>query len=77
MDFPAVLSAANELSLDDRLRLVETVWDGIAAERPDVLLTDAQRAEIDRRVADDDASPDDIVPWEQVKAEALARAKRQ
>jgi putative addiction module component (TIGR02574 family) len=39
------------------------------------LLTDAQRRELERRVAEDDASPDDVVPWEQVKAQAHSRLK--
>jgi putative addiction module component (TIGR02574 family) len=38
-------------------------------------LTEAQRRELQRRVAEDDACPDDVVPWEQVKAQALARLK--
>jgi putative addiction module component (TIGR02574 family) len=37
------------------------------------LLTDTQRNELRLRVAEDDASPEDVVPWEQVKALALAR----
>jgi putative addiction module component (TIGR02574 family) len=32
------------------------------------LLTEAQRRELERRVAEDDANPDDVVPWEQVLA---------
>jgi putative addiction module component (TIGR02574 family) len=77
MDFPSALSAVNELSLDDRLQLVEAVWDRIAAEQPDSFLSEVQRNELDRRLAAADAAPSDIVPWEQVKAEALSRANRQ
>ena len=40
------------------------------------VLTQAQRAELERRCDDDDANPDDAIPWEQVKAEALARWSR-
>jgi Putative addiction module component len=39
-------------------------------------LSDAQRQELDRRIADDDSNPDDLISWEQIKAEALARLKR-
>jgi hypothetical protein len=39
-------------------------------------LTEAQRTELMRRLAEDDSYPDDVVPWEEVKAEALARWKR-
>jgi len=37
------------------------------------VLTPAQRTELGRRCDDDDLNPDDAVPREQVKAEALAR----
>jgi putative addiction module component (TIGR02574 family) len=40
------------------------------------LLTEAQRQELQRRIEDHEANPDDVVPWEQVKAEALARFRR-
>ncbi len=39
----------DRLSVADRLILVEELWDSIAAATP---LTDAQRAELDRRLAD-------------------------
>lgn len=63
----------NQLSRDERIALVQEIWDSIAAESPSPLLTDSQRSELRRRVADDDAHPDDVVPWEQVKAKTLAR----
>lgn len=39
------------------------------------LLTDAQNAVIDRRLTAHRANPQAAIPWEQVKAEALARLK--
>lgn len=38
-------------------------------------LTDAQRSELERRADEDDAAPDDAVPWEVVKAQARAKLK--
>lgn len=61
------------LSVEERLALVEELWDSIAEATP---LTDAQRAELDRRLAAHEASPDDVVPWEQVKASITARLGR-
>jgi len=65
------------LSIDERLRLVEDIWDSIAEEanvRADALpLSPAQRAELERRVADADAHPDEGIPWEQVRNELLQR----
>jgi putative addiction module component (TIGR02574 family) len=65
----------DKLSREDRLALVQELWDSIAAERGPSLLTDAQREELRRRVAEDDANPDDVIPWEQVKAEARSGIK--
>jgi putative addiction module component (TIGR02574 family) len=61
------------LSVEERLVLVEELWDSIAAATP---LTDAQRAELDRRLADHEAHPDDVVSWEEVKSSIATRLKR-
>jgi putative addiction module component (TIGR02574 family) len=66
----------DRLSREERLVLVQEIWDSIAAEQSAPLLTEAQRQELERRVAEDDAAPDDVIPWEQVKAETLARLKQ-
>jgi putative addiction module component (TIGR02574 family) len=65
----------DQLPRDQRLALVQEIWDTIAAESDGPLLTENQRHELERRVAEDDAAPDRVVPWEQVKAETLARLK--
>ena len=66
----------DRMSVEDRIALAVAIWDSVAAEPHPPLLTEAQRLELQRRVADHEANPDDVVPWEQVKAEALARFKR-
>ena len=66
----------DQLPRDVRIALVQEIWDSIAAEKVTMQLSDAQRLELARRIADDDANPDDVTPWEEVKAEALARLKR-
>ncbi len=65
----------NTLSRDERIELVLEIWDSIAAAPTFSLLTEPQRKELRHRVADDDANPDDVVPWDQVKAQTLARLK--
>ena len=65
----------DQLSRDQRIVLVQEIWDIIAAESYLPLLTASQRLELRRRVAEDEANPDDVVPWEQVKAQTLARLK--
>lgn len=76
MDFAEALSAINAMSVDDRIRLAEAIWDGIEAEQELPQLTDAQKEELDRRIAAYEASPESAVPWEQVEAEVRARLRR-
>jgi len=66
----------HSLSIEDRLHLIQALWDSITAESGQPELTDAQRAELERRWADDETNPDDVVPWETVLAEARARSRR-
>ncbi len=66
----------DRLDVDERLALVEEIWATICADAKAFLLTDAQRAELDRRVADDDSFPEDVVPWDEIKAEVRSRLRR-
>ena len=65
----------DDLPRDIRIALVQEIWDTIAAETNSVSLGETQRIELERRLSEDDARPDDVVPWEEVKAKALARLK--
>ena len=76
MDFSATLAAVRSMNIEDRIRLVQAIWDEIAADQVQGSLTEAEKCELDRRLADDDANPDDVVPWEVIKGEARKRAGR-
>ena len=52
----ALLEEINRLPLAERLRLVEQIWDGIAASSASIPVPDWHRAELDRRL--DDPSPE-------------------
>lgn len=67
MDLPAVLREIGTWPVNERIRLVEAVWEGILDAESEPPLTDAQRAELDRRLAALEASPDDVVSWEAVQ----------
>jgi putative addiction module component (TIGR02574 family) len=54
------------LSVDERIRLIEEIWDGIAADAGPPPLTNAQRAEIDRRIASYRRDPSRVIPAEEV-----------
>ena len=68
-----LLDQARKLDVDEQIELVEALWDNIIEHNAVPPLTEAQAAELDRRIADHEANPDDVVSWEEVKAEALKR----
>jgi putative addiction module component (TIGR02574 family) len=56
------------LDVEQRLALIEEIWESIDADESVAMqLSDAQRLELKARLAEDDAEPDDIVAWEDVK----------
>jgi putative addiction module component (TIGR02574 family) len=61
-----------ELSIPERIQLVEDIWDSIAAVPESIRLTEAQREELIRRLEDYHAHPDEGSPWEEVKRRILA-----
>ena len=63
----------DQMSVPERIALVQEILDSIAEETAPLPLTEEQRQEIDRRLAAHRANPQAAIPWEQVEAEALAR----
>lgn len=63
----------DRLGFSERLSLVHAIWDSLADFDSRPPLTDEFRNELDRRLEDHIQNPADAIPWEQVKAEALAR----
>jgi putative addiction module component (TIGR02574 family) len=64
----------DRLGVEERLALIEELWESISGA--EVPLTDAQRDELDRRLAEHEANPDDVVPWEDVKSSLDRRLKK-
>jgi putative addiction module component (TIGR02574 family) len=62
----------DRLVLEERLALVEEIWDSIGEDQP-ISLTEAQHAELELRCAEDEANPDDVTEWGQVRASTLLR----
>jgi putative addiction module component (TIGR02574 family) len=63
----------DQLSIEERLALVQQFWDSIAADSMALPLTQSQRAELQKRIKEADARPGDLTPWEQIKASTLSR----
>lgn len=69
MPTPAVINEYMSLSVSERIQLVEDIWDSITAEAPDtVALSEAQKTELHRRLAEHRADPSTAIPWEQVRS---------
>ena len=67
-DLPATMKDYRDLSIAERLRLVEDIWDSIAAESGALPLTPAQAAELDRRLERlRREGPDDIDGFEAIR----------
>ena len=60
-----------KLSVSERIQLVEDIWDSIAVEADTLPLSEEQRAELDRRLADAESNPGVGTPWSEVKARLL------
>ncbi|MGO9108301.1 MAG: addiction module protein [Thermoguttaceae bacterium] len=60
------------MPIAQRLDLVEQIWDSIWEDQEQFELTDAQKAELDRRLAAHAAAPDQGVSWQEVKAKLLS-----
>ena len=55
-----------KLSPEERLELLEQLWDSLADTPEAIPLTDAQREELDRRLDDLDREGPVGIPWNEV-----------
>ena len=60
-------SSYEELSIPERIELLQRLWDDLVAQPESIELTDAQRAELDRRLEDYRRDPNAGVPWESLR----------
>jgi len=72
MDSQALFTEAKLLSPEERIALVERIWDTIADESVPIPLTDAQKQELERRLAARKSSPEAGKSWEDVKSSILS-----
>jgi len=56
----------DDLSPDERLELLEKLWDSLGKNAETLPLTDPQREELDRRLDDLERNGGGGIPWEEV-----------
>jgi len=64
-DIAQTLTELTALPIHDRLRVVESLWDSIPADSP-VEISPEQRAELQRRIAAHERSPERLLTWDEV-----------
>ena len=56
-----------KLSVDERIHLVQTIWDSIAIETEIFDISNEHKKIIDERLKAHKKNPNDVVSWEEVK----------
>ena len=64
-----------DLSPEERLRLIEELWDSLSGKPGAIPLTNAQREELDRRLDDLESSGPEGIPWEEVLQQIRSRPR--
>ena len=62
-----------KLPVEERMRLVELIWESLAADPSALPLSDAHHAVLDERLAEHERNPDDVATRDEILAEARRR----
>ena len=65
----------DRLSPEERLQLIEQLWESLRETPGAVPLTDAQREELDRRLDDLERSGAEGISWEEVLQQIRSRTR--
>ena len=57
----------DHLTVEERLELLERLWDSLVDTPERIPLTDAQKQELDRRLDDFERDPSIGIPWDEVR----------
>ena len=71
MDTRPIIETFRRLSPSEKVRLVEELWDEIAAEAARLPLTESQRRLLDERIRQHEQNPEDVEAWDKVKKDIL------
>ena len=63
----------DDLSQEERLTLLEQIWDSLTSDPGAVPFTPAQRAELDHRLDEIERGEVDGIPWEDVVRQIRGR----
>ncbi len=66
-----IVESFRKLSPNEKIRLVQELWDEIAEEASRLPLSEAHRQLLDQRLQQHEENPDDVEPWEKVRDDLL------
>ena len=66
----------DKLSVADRIALAQDIWDSVAESVQHTAPSANEAAEIDRRLAEDDDTPEAAVDWQKVRSAAQNKWSR-
>jgi len=65
----------DKLTRDEKLQLIDAIWDSLENDPDAFPLTESQRRELDRRLDELDRGEAVLIPWEQALKELQSRLK--
>jgi len=71
MDTQQIVEAFRMLPTDERVRLVEELWDEVTRELEQRPLSEAQRRLLDERIRQHEEMPTDVEAWEAARDDLL------
>ena len=71
MSRPAI--EIDNLNTEERLELIELLWESLVVDPSSIPVTDAQKRMLDERLNEIEAGDDAGTPWEEVKARIKKR----
>jgi putative addiction module component (TIGR02574 family) len=75
MNLQAVITEVESWPMEDRLQLIEELWDRIATAPEVAVLTDHQKQDLQRRLDAFRDNPKAGSPWEEVRARLQRNAR--
>jgi len=56
----------DKLGVDERLDLIEAIWDSLSSDPDQIPVPDSHKAELDKRLDEINAGDDAGIPWDEV-----------
>jgi putative addiction module component (TIGR02574 family) len=69
----SIVAEALKCDISERILIVEDIWDSIAQFPEALPVSDKQKQELDKRLAEYHANPDSGSPWAEVKERIRAK----